>query len=136
MLEEMVGVVVGKVVPSALVCMVCAAGVVAVACGGTAVATEGDDVPSRCVGSYSGTYSGDARGSIEGRLASDRSFSVTFRQTTSETSYTVSGRIDEDGAIDINQGSALTGTFNFNRCSASGQWTTGPQTGRWNASLE
>ena len=106
-------------------------------CGGTSVGGENDnDAPPDCVGNYSGSYSGDARGDIVGTLSTNRSFTVTFSQHTSETSYTVSGRIDEDGTIDISQGSSLTGSFNFNRCSASGRWNTGEQTGNWSAALD
>lgn len=106
-------------------------------CGGTAVGTggEGDDPPD-CVGDYSGTYDGDVRGVISGTLSKNWSFRVTFSPNNSETSYTVSGRVDEEGKIGINQDDALTGTLNFNRCRARGTWTTGEATGDWTASLD
>jgi hypothetical protein len=106
------------------------------ACGGTAVDEVEADAPPDCVGSYSGTYDGDVRGTLEGSLSSRWSFTVTFSPSNSETSYTISGRIGEDGSIDISQGGSLTGSFNFNRCRANGRWSTGEATGNWNAALD
>lgn len=104
------------------------------ACGGTAVETaDGGDFPE-CVGDYSGSYGGDVRGAIEGSLARNWSFTVTFSPNNSDQSYTVTGEVAENGTIEM--GSALTGSFNFNRCTASGQWNTGEANGNWNAQRE
>jgi hypothetical protein len=109
------------------------------ACGGSAVDEVGEvdrDAGPDCTGSYSGTYDGDVLGTLEGTLTSTRSFSVTFSPNNSDTSYTISGSIGEDGSIDISQGGSLTGTFNFNRCRASGRWNTGEAAGTWTATLD
>jgi hypothetical protein len=105
-----------------------------VGCGGSAVdETEGDNAPD-CVGSYSGTYAGDVRGTIDGTLSRRWTFTVTFSPNNSDTSYTIEGSVDEDGQI--SEGDALSGTFNFNRCRANGEWNTGEADGTWNAALQ
>jgi hypothetical protein len=48
-------------------------------------------------------------------------------------SYTVDGKVAEDGSIDIESGSALHGQLDFDTCRASGTWKTGDLNGNWNA---
>lgn len=100
-------------------------------CGGTATEATAD-IPDECIGEYAGTYSGDLRGTLEGSLDAAAVFTATFVQTSTGQSATGSGNIDEDGAISLALGPhQVVGTFNFNRCRATGTWSSGELGGSW-----
>ena len=102
-------------------------------CGGTVSETPAD-VPDNCVGSYRGSFAGDIRGSLNGRLGSDAHFSVTFVQSGNGDSATGSGDVEEDGSIEVVLGpNHVIGSFNFDRCRATGDWVAGEAAGSWTA---
>ncbi len=100
-------------------------------CGGTTTSAS-PEVPEECVGAYTGSYSGDVSGNIKGKLSDDARFSITFVQRGSEQGVTGTGSLDDDGEIGLQLGpNSVTGTFNFNRCRATGRWASGASEGNW-----
>lgn len=102
-------------------------------CGGN-VNEVTAEVPEACQGAYTGTFGGDVRGTLTGSLSSNATFSVTFTQTSTSQSASGSGKIAEDGSIAFSLGpNEVTGSFNFGRCRATGDWVSGETSGTWRA---
>lgn len=106
--------------------------VLALACGGQTA--DAEHIGS-CAGDYEGIYKGDVTGVLSGLLEPSGRFTVSFRQSGSMIALSGSGKVEEDGSIDIViQENTITGTLNTERCSAKGKWRFIGASGTWEAS--
>jgi hypothetical protein len=91
-----------------------------------------------CVGALAGTYDGAMNGSIDAQLLDDGTLRVTF--------YNPDGSVAEEGSADVQDSGGLagsagdldfTGLFDFDSCSATGDWLSSAATagdGSWELS--
>lgn len=87
-----------------------------------------------CAGSYSGPYTGGEEGLITATLTLDGVFAASFVPAEGDSMRDVEGTVTASGAVSASDDLDMTGTMNFDECTASGMWTGSSDDGTWELS--
>ena len=100
--------------------------------------SPGGGTLASCVTSYTGTMNGDRNGLVTARLNEEGELALTFSFNSVEQNRAAvvddaDGTISGDSELEGNQATtAISGTFDFDECEATGTWTEADNTSTFN----